>query len=810
MLLLDISPLPIEQEPDLESFERRLGAWLADRRYPMRLLAYADTFDMRPAVERLERQQQRMLHLRRATQQLLPVLEQLLVTPSAEDELHGVITRSPEADSGSEASSSYSIVPDYAPVIASAVAALDGLPPAQHAAVLALRDGAPIDATAPLEEWLDLADRLESAVWTVPLVHDMEAFYRTLSAGKVRSARYILIVWNPPDVQDREIILSLRMATGCEVERIDRLPPVLRKRVVIEEGEARFRPDEPGQPWLSVLRSYDMTGTLDATLLHPLMGLPDRTIIAIDIETLPQARAMRAAELAYNAARAAIADAQVVDTRSEQKVTDARRVMQELRQQSLHLVQVAVLVEGETPEALAVNRATVRDLLGSALRLEAVSGSQRELIRLFSTTPARDIDAAWARSSLLSHGVGCLFGVIGYYRSNSTQGILFGRDAYRASPLFVELFAGGQAGHMVILGATGSGKTFLMNLISLRAAALEGHRVIWIDSNNNGERLERAFGAGCRRYDIGLDHRVNLLDFAFSPADGSSWLFSQVAYVVSQLGMLLGTTVMQGGEVRDLNPRIFTSEESGMLERALLDVYAGVDPDTSSEEMPILTDLVLALEAIDETEAQALARTLRMRLFGSTRTMESGRTLYDRCFNGPTTLPWNLDPDVVICDLTAIEREAKHMLVFYYGYLIGNIYRYMRSPYRDRSRKTLLALDEFGLASRIEAVGNLAVTLAKVARKYGIALMLSDQNPVTFLDNPSGQAIFENCPIKVLFHMDEDPTQRMGQALPMLQPLHLRFIVDAKPGQCVAIRHGTVTPIVVDSSPRELAVLQGS
>jgi hypothetical protein len=795
MLLLDIAPLPLEQEPDLDGFERRLGDWLAERRYPMRLLAYADTFDMRPAVERLEDRQRRLRHLRAASSTLLPVLSALLV-----DDLDDLLTPP-------------TITSDPAPIMAQAAALVEGLPTVQQEALatLAQLPSLTLDPfLTTLDEWLTLGERLEEALWAVPVLHDLTGFYRDLGQGAVRSARYILIVWNPPDVQDREVILSLRMSTGRDVNKIDRLPPTLRKRVIVEEGEARFRPEEPGQPWLSVLRSYDLTGTLDATLLHPLMDLPDRTVIAIDIETLAPARAMRSAELAYNAARAAIADAQVLDTRSEQKVADARRVMHELRRQSLHLVQVAVLVEGETAEALAVNRATVRDLLGSTLRLEAVRGSQRELLRLFSTTPARSIDAAWARSSLLSHGVGCLFGVIGYYRGHRTDGILFGRDAYRSSPLFVEPFAGGQAGHMAILGATGSGKTFLMNLLSLRAAAAEGHRVIWIDSNENGPRLEAVFGAGCRRYAIGLDHTVNLLDFAFGPDDGPAWMFSQVAYVVSQLGMLLGTPVVQAGDVRDLTPRAFTSEESGMLERALLEVYSGVDPHAPPEALPTLTDLILALEAIDEVEARALARTLRMRLFGSTRVMQPGKTIYDRCFNGPTTLPWSLDADAVICDLTAIEREAKVLLVFYYGYLIGNIYRAMRDPHRDRRRKTILALDEFGLASRIEAVGQMAVTIAKVARKYGLALLVSDQNPLTFLDNPLGQAVLENCPIKLLFHMDEEPAQRMGQALPMLRPLHLRFLVDARPGQCVAVINGTVTPLVVEPSRRELALLWGS
>ena len=46
-----------------------------------------------------------------------------------------------------------------------------------------------------------------------------------------------------------------------------------------------------------------------------------------------------------------------------------------------------------------------------------------------------------------------------------------------------------------------------------------------------------------------------------------------------------------------------------------------------------------------------------------------------------------------------------------------------RDPNRDRSRKTMLAIDEFGYVTQVEALARLAAMICKVARKYGIGLI---------------------------------------------------------------------------------------
>ena len=108
--------------------------------------------------------------------------------------------------------------------------------------------------------------------------------------------------------------------------------------------------------------------------------------------------------------------------------------------------------------------------------------------------------------NMLSHGVGCCAGLIGYHRASRTDGILWGLDAVRRAPLFHDPFRNNQAGHMCVLGKTGYGKTWFLNKVTLRAARSRAGRSS-AGRLRNGVRIERAAGMGCRCNRIGLQKR---------------------------------------------------------------------------------------------------------------------------------------------------------------------------------------------------------------------------------------------------------------------------------------------------------------
>jgi hypothetical protein len=657
----------------------------------------------------------------------------------------------------------------------------------------------------------DLADALHALTWPIPWLHELQRFYETLERRFVRSAEYLLLTWEPPDVQPESLATTLQLTTGRTVTRRDYLPSVL--PCAYTPGERYLTPQVVGAPYLTTLLSFDVGGTWTAHTLHALMGTPFDLAIAIDIQTVPRHRALRSAELAFSGTGALLKEGSLKDAAAERRHAAAELLLHELTHQGLHQVQIAVLVTGTTPEELDAHVEEVKARCGSHLSLTRITSAyaQKELLQFWSTAPAGAIDAPRLRRNMLSKGVGCCVGLLGYHRPAATDGIFWGLDAQRYAPLFFDLFKDNQAAHQVILGQTGAGKTVFLNTIALRAAA-EGYRVIGLDAFRNGERVEAAAQAGARCYSLGLDTPVNLLDIAYDQDDGGEgdrWLAKQNQHVIAQLALLLGDPGKSPDGRERYIPRRFSPEERGLLDRALSTVYGrfGVSPATPLDAMPILSDLITALHDLAVGEATAIARQLQVLLFGHPDPRRGAPTTQGRAFNAHTRVDWYFGHDITYYDFSGVPDEYK---AFYYVLAIGAVKRWMKDGRRDKRRPTLLQLDEFGYAAQVEAVTQLAVEITKTARKYKVGIMLIDQNPSTFLHDVHGRQIFENAAAIIAFHLEDVAARQLGEAVSALTPEHLRFLIDARKGAYVAIVQQDVYVGSNQLSAREQRFLLGS
>ena len=788
MQTFKLTSLPIEQIGDLDGFEWKLGQFFAARPYPVRFIATSRPFRMDDPIQALQREQHDLRRLARVAGPLLTAIDARLaggdddpraVVAAVDDDdralLHGIFEVAPALHAALFGTS------------AGAVAGSDGM-----------EDGRAF-VNDPAEEswaWPAIANALSRILWSLPWRTDMIHFYERLQERHLRAIDHYLLTWEPYDVQREALGAQLRQAFGREVEIVDGTPPII--GCAYEAKDMCLQPVEPGYPYLTVLHSYEMRGEWNALTLHELLNVGFDVSVVVDVQTVGRNRTRRMMELAYNAARLVTRDDTLIDTRAEQVFADSQRVLHEVTQQGFHLVTIAVLVSGETRQALEQHVAVISERLGSSLRLMRVAGAQDQLIRLWSPAPTKKLDLPLKSWNMLSHGVGCCAGLIGYHGANRTDGILWGIDAVRRAPLFHDPFRNNQAGHMCILGKTGYGKTWFLNMVTLRAA-LHGWKVIALDIAENGLRIKRAAGMGCRCNLIGLQNAVNILDVVF-PADAEGgWLRNQVQHVIDQLGMLLGEPAANAAGQVQMQPRRFTIAERGLLDQALTDLYAAVDPEAPLEQMPILGDLIGRLEALHEAETTILARDLRLYLSGSL-----GAT-----FNARTTVDWDFGSDINYFDFSET-RVPKPLQAFFYGQCVGAVNRYMNDPRRDRRRPTLLLIDEYHMVARTESVARMAAELAKFARKHRIAVMPVDQNPITFLQEKWTRYIWENATGKAIFHLDDLPAQEIGAAITDLTPDHIDFIAHAEPGQAVLVLQDNVYVAHIETNARESRAFAGS
>src|SRR6266545_3814393 len=782
MQIFQLSSFPIEQAGDLTALEHKLGSWFASLTYPVRLLAMSKAFDLRPAMARLNRNQRDVGGLSRIAGPLMRAIDALIEGEGAAD---------PSAAIRELSADELGLLLDL----------FAHEPPLQQ--LLLGHDGIGGDDAVVL--WAAIGDALDSILWRLPWMKEQVRFYEELQRRHLRSATYILITWEPPEVSAASIAATLRSATGRPVTILDQLPSVIPGAYLKQSN--RLRPVQPGMPYLAAAIAYELQGEIDATTLHSLLNASYDVALAIDIVTIPRNKAQRTAELAYNAARLLASDSKLLDTRAVGVRGSAQRVLFELKRQGLHTVQLGVLVGGETPEDLEANMAETQSRLGTQVRWMRPPNQQAEMLKLWSTMPRAQIDAPLKPRSILSHGVGCLAGVLGYHRASNTEGPFWGIDAARRAPLFFNLFANNQAAHMTLLGMTGFGKTFFLNLLTLRSAVVMGTRVIGIDDFDNGPRIAGAAGAGATCYMLSMDTPINVLDVVYDEDAEGGWLPNQVQHAIAQLSLLLG----KPGKTLDgkdcLIPRDFEPEEAGVLDRALMLLYRTVTPSSSLSQMPLLNDLIVTLERFREPEARKIARTLRIKLFGTDDPAEQELTTIGRCFNASTQVDWRFGTDITYYNTANVPQMYRP---FFYLQIIGAILRFMRDPSRDRTRKTILAIDEFGYVTQIEALARLAATITKVARKYGIGLIAIDQNPLTFLESENGRYIFENCVAKVAFRLDETPARQLAGAIRDMSESHIAELTKFEPGQCLAVVRNDIYIVNVEVSPREMRAFKGS
>ena len=779
MQLFAVASLPIDLVPSLDDLESKLGDFFYSREFPMRMLAHSRRFPMhepirtaRAAVAGIERLYQRIETLRAAVDTWDPAQHSPARIQQALQELD-----------------------------ASALVELDAqLAPWLHQPLHTyLHPGLPAHTQL---DWEILADAVDACFWRLPWITDAVDMFRVMERQVLRAVEYILITWEPQDVSELAIRAPLAAATGRPVTRLATLPPVMTG--AYREYLTYLAPEEPEQPYLTVMTSYDFSGEWDATLFHELISLNLDISIALDVTTLNRSKSQRVAEMAYNAAKLVARDKNLVDIRGEQVVEDARDVLAQLKGQTLHSVQVAVLVRGRDRNELEANAITVRDLFGPRLKLMRPSGAQREALKLFSTLPRKRLEAPWKPRTQLSKVVGCAAGMIGFHRPNQTKGIFVGVDRIGRFPVFINLFERNQAAHMIIAGASGYGKTVLLNLLAERAASLGDMQVIGIDAFSNGLRVERAI-QDCTCYTIGLEHTVNILDVIFGWETEGGWENNQILHVVGQLLLLLG----EPGERNDkqcLIPMPLESGERGVLALGIKRLYRqyAVTPDTPVAEMPTLTGLILILEAMNDPIAAKFALRLRYLIYGSS-THTDEKTPDGIAFDGQTTIDWRFEDSIVYYDFKTVPEL---LLPFFYIQALSAVWRYVRT--RKITRDIFLMIDEFGYASQVAEVAKAAWVIAKTARKYRLGMVLVDQTMRPFLDTPTGRQIHAQAAAHFFFHMQDVEAVYVAEAMSVITPRSLNFIIGAEPGQCLGVIRKDVYEINVECHPREAGAFLNS
>ena len=346
------------------------------------------------------------------------------------------------------------------------------------------------------------------------------------------------------------------------------------------------------------------------------------------------------------------------------------------------------------------------------------------------------------------------------YEMCDDNGILLGVNKHNNSLIIVDIFDSRvyKNANIAILGTSGAGKTFTLQLMALRMrrkgiqvfiiAPLKGHEFHRACSNIGGQFISISPASqNCinimeiRKADKSVD---DLLD---GPGTEKSLLAAKIQRLHTFFSLLIPD---------------MSHEERQLLDDAMICTYGtkGITHDNASleqpknpgcyKEMPILGDLYEILAASPETKR--LANILNRLVNGSARS-----------FNQQTNVA--LDNKYIVLDISELTGDLLTV-----GMFVALDFVWDKAK-ENRTAEKAIFVDEcwqlIGASSNRQAAESV-LELAKTIRGYGGSLVCATQDLNDFFaldDGKYGKGIINNSKTKILLNLEEEEAQRVQGVL---------------------------------------------
>lgn len=468
--------------------------------------------------------------------------------------------------------------------------------------------------------------------------------------------------------------------------------------------------------------------------------------------------------------------------------------------EDLFYMSVFITISARTYEELLWRRGQMTDLLKSMDMYVGDCNFQQEAA-LRSVMPFLSIDPnieKKAQRNILTSGAASTYMFTSFEMSDDS-GVLLGINRHNNSLCIVDLFNTrvNKNANVTLLGTSGAGKTFTMQLLALRMrmrgiqcyilAPLKGHEF---------KRACAAVGGTYIKISPGSTNCINVMEIrkTLSP---EMELIDEMDY--NSEDSLLSRKIQQLLIFFSLLIPDMSNEEEQMLDEALVKTYSqfGITHDNDSlyadkthtryKKMPILGDLHKLLEANPLT--QRLAIIVSRFVTGSAQS-----------FNQQTNV--NLDNKYVVIDIS--ELKGKLLPV---GMFIGLDYVWDQVK-SDRTKRKAIYADEIwqliGSSSNKQA-GEFCQEIFKIARGYGAAAIAASQDLSDFFsleDGKYGRAIINNSKTKIILNLEPDEAEYVRETLKLTRT-EIRSITQFERGEALISSNNNKVPVLVRASKVE-------
>lgn len=343
------------------------------------------------------------------------------------------------------------------------------------------------------------------------------------------------------------------------------------------------------------------------------------------------------------------------------------------------------------------------------------------------------------------------------------NGILLGVNKYNSSLIIVDIFNSAiyKNANMAILGTSGAGKTFTMQLMALRMrrknipvfiiAPLKGHEFHRACANVGGEFIQISPAS---------PHCINVMEIrkvdrsVSELLDGPGIQLSELAAKIQQLHIFFSLLIPD-----------MSHEERQLLDEALIRTYnsKGITHDNASledpanpgcyREMPVLGDLYEILKAAPETTR--MAHILNRLVNGSAST-----------FNKQTNV--RLDNKYTVLDISSLTGDLLTV-----GMFVALDFVWDRAK-ADRTEEKAIFIDECWQllsgagATGTRLAGDFVLEIFKTIRGFGGSAICASQDLNDFFnldEGRFGKGIINNSKTKIILNLEDDEAERVQETL---------------------------------------------
>lgn len=429
--------------------------------------------------------------------------------------------------------------------------------------------------------------------------------------------------------------------------------------------------------------------------------------------------------------------------------------------EDFYYMNILITITADTADELEWREREMRKLLVSQ-DLNMAACSFREEQAFLSALPLTGLEKhLYGRSkrNVLTGGAASCYPFTAYELSDD-NGILLGVNKYNNSLVIVDIFNSMvyKNANISIMGTSGAGKTFTLQLMALRMrqkgtqvfiiAPLKGHEFLRACRNTGGEFIQISPASkNCinvmeiRQTDRTVDELL----------DGAPIEKSELAAKIQQLHIFFSLLIPD-----------MDHEERQLLDEALIKTYRqkGITHDNGSltdpdhpgryREMPILGDLYDILAAAPETKR--MANILNRLVHGSAST-----------FNQQTNV--NLDNKYTVLDISELTGDLLTA-----GMFVALDFVWDKAK-ENRTQEKAIYIDECwaligGSGNRLAA--NFVLEIAKIIRGYGGSAVFATQDLNDFFaldDGKYGKGIINNCKTKIILNLEDEEAQRVQSIL---------------------------------------------